>query len=1164
MRAGISSMCSLQHRREVEARSRCTPGPPTAASTSGKNSAVGAALVEVVLPGAHVGEAGRHAALRAGPALGGGVLLERVVDAPVLVGVDDAGERRAPAAVDDDVGVLGRDVGSSRTNVPSADADVQLLAVLGPGVGADDGDVLDEGLQACSCGLPRMGPRGRGRHGWTCRRRARRPGRRGRGRAAGRCRRGSRRRRARRCPAAAPPEAYRPGIGRSSWSSTRACPSTTQPALGVEERRADLDRLVRRCQRRLPEGPAEPVVAARPGQRRRRRQLLGQRVGRQAGRRGERRRRRRRQASAPESTVSRKSGRPGRRRGSARRARSSRSRRAARATTVGVLGVAGRLVAEPPAGGVDQEAAVHHGRPAGQRRGRAGPGRRGPGRRRGSRWRRRAARRSAARRRASRRCRGRPRRRSPAGARRTRSGSAPKPLVASSTARHGISSRPSGRLDDDPRDAVVVDEHVDQRGRHHQVDPVLAAHPADQVVEQHAPRPAPARCGSGDRVAGVVEVGDEREVEPEVVGEPLDQPRAHVDQGAGDPLVGVARRSWPGCRRGTGRASRRSRPPRWNRLPAPGTIAVDIEVLLPAAKCSCRSTTSTSRPSWAAAARPRGRRRRRRRRGRGRRARSRRAPPTPIRPQRVARSGRPPGPATPRRPDVDGRAAVERRRRRPRSASTAPPARRPAGVVGDVLDVSASTSTPVTSADAVDPPRAGRSSWAIGSLRATAPDRRPAQSTPAEAESAAGRGPDAAGGRRAACTAGSSTQSGRSASAPVGARAAPRRPAPRSRGPAARCPAARGTSAPMSAARPDARRAHRVVARLAARELLGVTWIGVTAQMSRISSVGRGCGDGHAASRRRSGRDVGGVGQGGGDASCTALTAPSSSSQPRSSASSVRLGQRVVGGVAEGVRGVTSMCSAAVRASVRSRGPARSAGQPGCRGRPPPHRHPAAAPTRGSSRGSVEEPRATTGPDIHRGRGRSRRRRACEKSAASRLVPVVRGETGAQRVDLHGDGLLDVVRAGSPTAGSSSASATGWVNEQDACRLKYPSCDVPPLPELVGERRGVERSRVGRPARTAAVPVLRATPAAASRAAASPERLRGPHPGVADRVAVQGRAEVAGDRHTGAGVDGRGDAGRGQAEQPGAAGCCPATPQLPCGCAPGRSLVARPNRAATS
>lgn len=108
---------------------------------------VRATPVEVVLPRTHVGQSGRHTALGAGAALGGGVLGQRVVDAPVLVRVDRARVREPAAPVHDGLRLVGRDVGLHPHHLAAGNADVQPIAVGRAGVGPDHGYVLDQGFQ---------------------------------------------------------------------------------------------------------------------------------------------------------------------------------------------------------------------------------------------------------------------------------------------------------------------------------------------------------------------------------------------------------------------------------------------------------------------------------------------------------------------------------------------------------------------------------------------------------------------------------------------------------------------------------------------------------------------------------------------------------------------------------------------------------------------------------------------------------------------------------------------------------------------------------------------------------------------------------------------------------------------------------------------------------
>ena len=136
------------HRREVE---RVVDERPTLGRGQdlGEQVGVGAALVQVVLPGAHVGQRGGDAALRTGAALGRGVLGQRVVDAPVLVGVDHPGEGQPAAALLDPSGV-GAEVRRDRGDAAALDGDVGVRHVLD--AGPDDADVADDQVVA---------------HGWT-------------------------------------------------------------------------------------------------------------------------------------------------------------------------------------------------------------------------------------------------------------------------------------------------------------------------------------------------------------------------------------------------------------------------------------------------------------------------------------------------------------------------------------------------------------------------------------------------------------------------------------------------------------------------------------------------------------------------------------------------------------------------------------------------------------------------------------------------------------------------------------------------------------------------------------------------------------------------------------------------------------------------------------
>ena len=180
-------MCSLQDRRDVEAvvdvRAALGGGQHV-----GEDLAVGAGAVEVVGAGADVGEPGGDAALRRGAALGRGVLGQRVVDPPVLVGVDDAGEEVTAGRVDDRGGLGRVDPLLDRGEAAVGDGDVEPAGcvVAGPDdLGAGDQQVV--GAHASPSGSWDSGASrstGSTRVSGCSRRADRRSGRRGRGRRA--------------------------------------------------------------------------------------------------------------------------------------------------------------------------------------------------------------------------------------------------------------------------------------------------------------------------------------------------------------------------------------------------------------------------------------------------------------------------------------------------------------------------------------------------------------------------------------------------------------------------------------------------------------------------------------------------------------------------------------------------------------------------------------------------------------------------------------------------------------------------------------------------------------------------------------------------------------------------------------------------------------------
>ncbi len=146
MISGISSMCCLQDRRDVE---RVVDHRVAVRRLEHvrQHVAVRAGAVHVVLAGAHVGDARGDTALRGRPALADRVLGQVVVDAPVLVHVDDAGEGQLPARVDD-LGSLGDvDAGLDTREPAVLDGDVDGRHV--GGVRVHHAGILDHQVIRC-------------------------------------------------------------------------------------------------------------------------------------------------------------------------------------------------------------------------------------------------------------------------------------------------------------------------------------------------------------------------------------------------------------------------------------------------------------------------------------------------------------------------------------------------------------------------------------------------------------------------------------------------------------------------------------------------------------------------------------------------------------------------------------------------------------------------------------------------------------------------------------------------------------------------------------------------------------------------------------------------------------------------------------------------------
>ena len=124
----------------------------------------------------------------------------------------------------------------------------------------------------------------------------------------------------------------------------------------------------------------------------------------------------------------------------------------------------------------------------------------------------------------------------------TRSGSAPYPLVASSSEEVGISSWRGSRVHDDATHSAVLDQDVGQPGGHHQLDLRMPPRGPDQVLEHGATGAARDGVAALAAVTGVVEVRDQGQGQTDTVGQPLDQGRADLGQSVGEYVVGLAAR----------------------------------------------------------------------------------------------------------------------------------------------------------------------------------------------------------------------------------------------------------------------------------------------------------------------------------------------------------------------------------------------------------------------------------------------------------------------------------------------------------------------------------------------------------------------------------------------------------------------------------------------
>ncbi len=93
----------------------------------GHEGAVGAVLVEVVLPGAHVVEARGHAAHGGGLALRHGVEVELLIDADMHVGIDAAGEGEEVLGVEDLVGLVRAQLRREPRDASVLDRDVEAI-----------------------------------------------------------------------------------------------------------------------------------------------------------------------------------------------------------------------------------------------------------------------------------------------------------------------------------------------------------------------------------------------------------------------------------------------------------------------------------------------------------------------------------------------------------------------------------------------------------------------------------------------------------------------------------------------------------------------------------------------------------------------------------------------------------------------------------------------------------------------------------------------------------------------------------------------------------------------------------------------------------------------------------------------------------------------------
>ena len=139
--SGISSMCVRVHRRQVEAVVD-VEAALAELQHLGKELAVRPALVQVVLAGAEVVQAGGHAAHRRGLALADRVFRQRRVDAAVHVRIDHAGEGQPAAAVVDLLRPRHVDARRHLGHLAAGDGDVGVVHRVA--VRAHDAHVLDQ------------------------------------------------------------------------------------------------------------------------------------------------------------------------------------------------------------------------------------------------------------------------------------------------------------------------------------------------------------------------------------------------------------------------------------------------------------------------------------------------------------------------------------------------------------------------------------------------------------------------------------------------------------------------------------------------------------------------------------------------------------------------------------------------------------------------------------------------------------------------------------------------------------------------------------------------------------------------------------------------------------------------------------------------------------